>query len=276
MPPRWQWMPLLPVVLVACAPSGGRELRLGTFNVRNLAASDPPAKRRGVAEILGRVAADVVLLEEVGGAAALEGLAAEPAVAERYSYRIRFDGNDQRGFGLGLLSSLRPAGAMSHRDDWFDGYRYTRDCLEVHFDLGRGRLVLLGVHLRAQLADDPEHRLAEAQQTRRIASRLMGEDPELWLVVLGDFNDVPGSPPLEALGGPEPPLASVVSTLPIAERWTTGEGQLFDDLLVNPRLGAALRPDSVSVLHDPELDAELADVSDHAPVAASFRVGEEG
>jgi hypothetical protein len=58
----------------------------------------------------------------------------------------------------------------------------------------------------------------------------------------------------------------------LAERWTT-EGQLFDDLLVSPGLRAALRPDSVSVLHDDELDLELADVSDHAPVAASFDVG---
>ncbi len=131
---------------------------------------------------------------------------------------------------------------------------------------------MLGIHFRAKVADDPEHRLAEAQETRRIADRLLGNDPELGLVVLGDFNDDPGSPPLEALEGPEPPLTSVVSTLPLAERWTTGEAQLFDDLLVNPWLRAALRPDSVSVLHDDDLGAKLADVSDHAPVAASFRV----
>ena len=276
MPVSSRWMSLLAAVPVACAPSGERELRLGTFNVRNLAAADLPAKRHGVAEILRRVDADVVLLEEVAGEAALDGLATEPAIAERYSYRVQVEGNDQRGFGLALLSTLPPAEAKSHRDDWFGGYRYTRDCLEVHFDLPRGRLVLLGVHFRAKVADDPEHRLAEAEETRLLADRLLGDDPEPWLVVLGDFNDVPGSPPLEALEVPEPPLASVVSTLPLAERWTTGDGQLFDDLLINPALEAALRRDSVSVLHDDELGAELADVSDHAPVAASFRVGEGG
>ncbi len=273
MPASWPWQLLLPAALVACAPSGG-ELRLGTFNVRNLAVSDPPAKRQGVAEILGRLASDVVLLEEVGGAAALDGLAAEPVIAERYPYRIEVEGNDQRGFGLALLSTLPPAEVKTHRYDSFGGYRYTRDCLEVHFDLGRGRLVLLGIHFRAKVADDPEHRLAEAQETRRIADRLLENDPELGLVVLGDFNDDPGSPALEALEGPEPPLTSVVSTLPQAERWTTGEAQLFDDLLVNPRLWAALRPDSVRVLHDDDLSAKLADVSAHAPVVASFRVGE--
>ena len=275
MPASWQWM--LSAVLVACTPNGGGELRLATFNVRNLAASDPPSKRQGVAEILRLVDADVVLLEEVGGAAALDGLAAEPAIAGRYSYRLQFEGNDQRGFGLGLLSSLPPTEVKSHRDDWFGGYRYTRDCLEVVFDLPGGRLALLGVHFRAQLADDPAQRLAEAEQTRLIADGLLADDPELWLVVLGDFNDVPGSPPLEALGGAEPRLSGVASTLPAAESWTiettTGEGRRFDDLLVNPGLGAALHPATVSVLHDHDLDADLAGVSDHAPVAASFDLG---
>jgi endonuclease/exonuclease/phosphatase family metal-dependent hydrolase len=272
-------------VMAACAPGGARELRLATFNVHNLTASDPPSKRRGVIEILEAVDADVLLLEEVGGAAALAGLA-----AGSYPYRVELEGNDQRGFGLALLSSLAPVRAKSHRDDRFGlagdttgrEYRYTRDCLEVHFDLPAGRLALLGVHFRAQLADDPERRLAEAEHTRQIADQLVQGDPELRLVVLGDFNDVPGSAPMDALLGPEPPFSSVASTLPAAESWTIeapggqGEGQLFDDLLVNPPLGAALRRDSVSVLHDHDLVEELAGVSDHAPVVASFRVGEGG
>jgi endonuclease/exonuclease/phosphatase family metal-dependent hydrolase len=281
MPPPWRLGPLLGAALVACAPSGASELRVATFNAHNLAASDPPWKRRGVAEVLEVVDADVVLLEEIGGPAALAGLA-----TGRYPYRVELEGNDQRGFGLALLSSLPPVQAKSHRDDWFGlgpdaagrEYRYTRDCLEVHFDTPVGRLALLGVHFRAQLADDPEHRLAEAEHTREIADQLVRDDPELRLMVLGDFNDVPGSPPMDALLDQEPPFTSVASTLPAADSWTieapAGQGQLFDDLLVNSPLRAALRRDSVSVLHDHDLAEELAAVSDHAPVATSFEVGE--
>ncbi len=266
-------------VLAGCSPGPASEFRLGTFNLKNFAAADSDEKRVGLSRVLEALDADVLLLEEVGGSTALDILAGEPWVARRYGYRIRLEDNDPRGFGLALLASFPPGEAKSHRDDSFGaGYRYTRDCLEVHFDLGAARLALLGVHFRAQLADDPEHRLAEAERTRELAEEALRPDPELRLAVLGDFNDVPGSPPLEALTSGEPPLTGVVATLPASERWTIeppggqGGGELFDDVLVNPLLGAALEPATVTVLHDHDLPPELAWVSDHAPVAASFRV----
>jgi endonuclease/exonuclease/phosphatase family metal-dependent hydrolase len=281
-----RWLLGAALGLLACGPKHGSQVRLATFNAHNLAESDSPAKRRGVARILEAVDADVVLLQEIGGPRVLDALAAEPPVAGRYPYQVALPDNDPRGFGLGLLARLRPRTTKSHRDDRFAlaedptgrEYRYTRDCLEVHFDVPEGHLALLGVHFRAQLADDPDHRLAEAEHTRRIADELMRSDPELSLAVLGDFNDVPGSAPLDALVAPAPPLTSVTSTQPAPDRWTLeappgqGGGRLFDDLLVDQALMARLQSESVSVLHDPDLPEDLAEVSDHAPVAATFDI----
>jgi endonuclease/exonuclease/phosphatase family metal-dependent hydrolase len=260
---------------------------VGTFNVRNLAASSPEASREEVARIVLETGAEVVLLQEVAGQAALEAIVAEDSLDARFPYRIALPGNDPRGFGLAWLSRLPPVSVRSHAEDTFSyagdaagrTFRYTRDCQELHLDWGGRRLALLGVHFRAQLVDDPEHRWAEAEQTRRIAERLVADDPELTLAVLGDFNDTPGSPTLEALVSESSwPLSSAASALPASERWSlpggsTEGGELFDDLLLNPPLWHALVPGSVTILHDDDLPPELAGASDHAPVVASFGTG---
>jgi endonuclease/exonuclease/phosphatase family metal-dependent hydrolase len=280
--PPWAWMAVGGAL--ACAGPNPVELRVGTFNLRNLTASSPEATRQGVARIVQQSGAEVLLLEEVAGPGALEALAAQDSLSTRFPYRIALPGNDLRGFGLGWLSTLPPVKVRSHAEDRFSlvgegtgrTFRYTRDCQELHLEWGGRRLTLLGVHFRAQLVDDPEHRWAEAQHTRRIADGLVAEDPELYLAVLGDFNDSPGSPTREALESQWTwPLFSTAAALPASERWsvdgaTSGTGELFDDLLVNPPLWHALRPASVRILHDHDLLAELAGVSDHAPVTASF------
>jgi endonuclease/exonuclease/phosphatase family metal-dependent hydrolase len=83
------------------------------------------------------------------------------------------------------------------------------------------------------------------------------------VVVLGDFNDEPGSETLLALGGP-----SAGALLPAGEGWTVeygGSRSRFDDLL-------GPGPERAAVIHDHDLPEELAGVSDHAPIAASYAV----
>lgn len=273
------------LLALACQRDPAVSVRVGTYNLRNLSVGSGTEKIAQAAWIIGQLDADVVLLQEVGGQPALDLLGQEAPLAERYVVQVALSGNDRRGFGLAVLSRLTPTRLETHRDDWFDlggdeqgnDYQYARDCLELEFELGGRRLVLLGIHFRSMLGGGSEQRVAEAGRTRRIALDLMGDDPEALVAVVGDFNDVPGSPALSVLQGDEgdgsPRLASVAATVPPEQRFSW-EGpdscELLDDLLVSPALRAALVPGSVTILHDHDLPAELVDVSDHDPLAASF------
>src|SRR5690606_20707437 len=137
---------------------------------------------------------------------------------------------------------------------------------------------LLGVHFKAKSNDDPDKRLAEAQHTRLIADSLVAEYPDAALVILGDFNDFPGSPPIDALDDSDAGrFISAARQLPASDAWSvdgfSGSGVvLHDDLIVNPLLGGYYVNGSADIIHDDEISAGLADLSDHAPVAASYLI----
>ncbi|MFC1641450.1 endonuclease/exonuclease/phosphatase family protein [Myxococcota bacterium] len=285
-------LPAWSILLCYCNMSAEpfRSFRVGTFNARELSALASASRQYKAARIVELMDADVVLLEEVAGRAALDALASQAPIRGHYSYRLARVGNDERGFGLALLSKWPPSWVRSHREDRFrlrgdeagTAYRYARDCLEVHFKLGPHRLALLGVHFRSQVADDPEHRLAEAQHTRDIVDQLLERDPELKLLVLGDLNSTPGSAAWQTLvgissqSGRGPMLTDATQGLPPSERWTweafgkKPDGQLLDGMLANPNLASFLVPGSVAILHDDDLPSGLGEVSDHAPLAATF------
>jgi endonuclease/exonuclease/phosphatase (EEP) superfamily protein YafD len=278
-------------------------LRVATFNAHNLfndqldgsaGASDADElvlgsaeyqrKLRGVARIVDALEAEVVLLQEVESRAVLDELAGQTAA--RYRYRVLEEGNDPRGIDVALLCSQPVLQHRTHRHDVFPlrerpearWYTYARDCLEVHLQVGGARVILLVVHFKSKYQDDPDLRLAEAQHTRQIADNLSAEYPDAGVLIAGDFNDVPGSATLAAIEGSQPCYASAARRLAERVRWTVASesqaagGVLHDDLWAHPRLDAVLEAGSVSIIHDDELDAELAASSDHAPLAATYRV----
>ena len=95
----------------------------------------------------------------------------------------------------------------------------------------------------------------------------MAADPAAKLLVLGDLNDVPGSPTLEAAKGGL--LTDLVETLPEPDRYTyvfDGQSEAIDHILVSPGLLAAVVETDI-----PHGNADLGgDASDHDPVLARF------
>jgi hypothetical protein len=136
------------------------------------------------------------------------------------------------------------------------------------------------VHFKAKVDDDPTKRLAEAQRTRLVADRLREDDPEVKVVILGDFNDFPGTPPMSAIEGAAPAdvFGSAGMLLPAQDAWTVksssapGGLALHDDLRSSSWLQERIIKGSVTILHDEELASELRPVSDHAPVAVTYRI----
>ncbi|MFO0658589.1 MAG: hypothetical protein U0165_01965 [Polyangiaceae bacterium] len=275
-------------------------LRVANFNTHNLFNDklDSPdisgeqvdttevyqAHLTGVAKILAKLDADVVVLEEVENEAVLNDLVARPEIAEKkYDYHA-ISAGDPRGIHIAAISTIPFQKVLSHGDEKFlaDGtlvtpptnetyYTFSRDCLELHISLGRS-IVLLGSHLKAKSSDDPEKRLAEARRTRFIANEHVGVSG---VVILGDFNDGPGSDPINALIGDNPAFTSAGALIPEADRWSyeyNGTRTLFDDQIVDPIMTAFRDPASVSLLHDSDLDPSLADVSDHAPIAVTYNI----
>ena len=285
-------------------------LRVATYNVGNLfndrvdaesetleevTATLTPGEYRAklsrVARVIAQLEADIVMLQEVENRNVLEELAATPELGGAYPTRLLVEGNDPRGVDIALLAALPVSRQRTHRNDVFcrrdvatdRWYRFGRDCLEVQLQVGNFELLLLGVHLRSKRDDDPDRRLVEAQHVRFVADVRSAERPGIGVIILGDFNDVPGSRTLLAIEGSPaacacsgPSYASVGRWLPIDQRWTArspsalGGVALHDDLVVSPALDALLDPASVRVLHDEQLPAEARAASDHAPLAATF------
>lgn len=293
------------------APPGGVNLRIANFNVENLVDTSgtgagegdpPPTPAEYALDIdttaseLAMLGAQVIALEEVENRnTVLNDLAnkLEEKTGLTYPSRWLINGHDPIR-NVALISSLpiTPADVISHNNDGGDGrfdalgnlqtggpFSFARDCLEVTVRYQNYPVTLFVVHYKAKSNDDPARRLAEARRTRQLVSARLAADPNARLIVLGDFNDTPPSPPLQALTAASPALTSGVSLLPAQLAWTHPFGtpnQLIDDQLASPSMSSARLPDSITVWHDfdPGFPPELRPVSDHSPVAITYHLGD--
>ncbi|AUX40163.1 uncharacterized protein SOCE26_015600 [Sorangium cellulosum] len=236
-------------------------------------------KREAVAAVLAQLDPDIAVLQEVEHLGVLEDLN-RIELGGAYPHAALVEAYDPRGIDVGALSKIPFDRIVSHRDDRFPlrgtntpVYTFTRDCLELHLTRGGRKVILLGVHYKAKASpDDPDRRLAEAQRTRAIADALAAEHPTAAITVLGDFNDLPGSPPFQAVAGAgQATFEDVAAAVPPADRWTydfRGQLELIDHQMVNPLLRGMLDPGSVQIPHGPQID----DASDHAPVFSVYRI----
>ncbi|MCA9621774.1 MAG: endonuclease/exonuclease/phosphatase family protein [Myxococcales bacterium] len=263
-------------------------ITVANWNVRNLFNDvddstaefeeiDPnwPTRRGHVGVVLRALDADVVALQEVENQAVLESLD-EVELDDRYPYVAITQGNDPRGINIGFLSKLPIDKVVSHADEFFTkegttapSYRFSRDAVELHLTINGRHVVLVGVHFKAKDNDDPDKRLAEAQQTRKIVDDLLAADPGAGIAVLGDFNDTPGSPPVDAVLGQGPTLLAATDAVPVSDRWTyqfSGNRELVDHHLANPLLAERANPDAARIIHGPEQQT----ASDHSPVLIGY------
>jgi len=113
-------------------------------------------------------------------------------------------------------------------------------------------------------------RLAQSEVLRALAMELLGRAPKARLAVLGDFNDVPWSPAVEALAAP--PLVSLTTRLPVGTRYSynfEGAAQQLDHIVVSPALAADA---DVEIVHLNSDCPENLRTSDHDPVIASLAI----
>jgi uncharacterized protein len=168
----------------------------------------------------------------------------------------------------GLLAPTDPA--------WTE----SRKPLVGELTIGGQRLFVVGCHFASKRGDQPlfgrfqppirhseARRVEQARLVHAFARDLLTADPSAKLLVLGDLNDVPGSPTLDALKGGL--LSDLVETLPESEQYTyvfNGQSEAIDHVVVSP--GLLAHTSETDIVHG---NADLIGApSDHDPVLARF------
>jgi endonuclease/exonuclease/phosphatase family metal-dependent hydrolase len=155
------------------------------------------------ADILGVVEAEDRTTLRLFNESVIRGVGGSP-----YSHTMVINGNDERGIDVGILTKGHYE-IVSIRTHVFDedthGRIFSRDCAEYEVSAPGGqRLWILVNHLKSKgygsQVDNDAKRKRQAVRIRAIVDRHRDAGEE-YIVVLGDFNDIPTSEPLEPLLG---------------------------------------------------------------------------
>jgi len=229
------------------------------------------AKVNTLAAGLRRLGADLVLLQEIETAACLEALAREvPEMKGAFLAETLAPAS----VDVGVLSRFPLDEVIRHTDERLelpDGTTttFSRDLLEVHVTTPIGAVVAFVAHFRSKVNDDPERRLAEAKGARRLVAARAKATPGAIVILGGDLNDLPGSPPLAALEeGAE--LRRATADMPSSEIGTIlygGRWQAIDHFYVATRAPGRMLPGSFQVFRE-EMRGFAG--SDHGAIRARF------
>jgi endonuclease/exonuclease/phosphatase family metal-dependent hydrolase len=229
-----------------------------------------------LAAAIAALDADVVLLQEVENDACLDAL--QQRLDGAYPTAILGETDFAASVDVAVLARDPTLEVRRHGDPpiplpgggetWF-----AREFLEVHLDADGHRVVVFAAHFKSKNDDDPERRLAEATRARELVDAAVAAHPEALVVLGGDLNDTPGSPPLAALEG-EGGMLRVAAEL-VPDDWTytyDGERRALDHLYQAVDAdGGEFVAGSAHVFRG-EFDEGWGG-SDHAAVRASFRAG---
>ncbi|MFO0591239.1 MAG: endonuclease/exonuclease/phosphatase family protein [Polyangiaceae bacterium] len=198
--------------------------------------------------------------------------------------------NDFRGLDIGILSKAPIDKVVTHTTDMFKrldlagskSYTYSRDAVEIHLTVNGRSVILLAVHYRSKgdgsaETDDKDKRAAEAQHTRAIADALEKADPKAAIVILGDFNDLPGSAPVawtlagDPKNNPKVTYTDAADSVAQGDRYSfvyNNAKELIDHQIANPLLLKMLDASKVVIRHSKDVEA----ASDHHPMMATYDI----
>jgi len=205
------------VVGMVCDASAATVFRVATYNLENYlleAEGTRPVKslegRAKIRESLRATGADVVALQEIGGANALAEL--RGALARdglEYPFSEIVFGPDPH-IQVALLSRFSIVARRSHTNEAFllfgRKFQVSRGLLEVDLRTPSGyRFTVVAAHLKSRRpvpeADEADLRVQEAIVLREKIEARLARDPKANLIVLGDLNDVKDSKSTRAVMG---------------------------------------------------------------------------
>lgn len=229
----------------------GRGEWVGWIEWRRELIQAPAIENTG--RIIEEVRADVLCLVEVESRPVLRRFNETALKAAPYPHAMLIDGNDERGIDVGIMSRWPILDMRSHVDDPDPNTNravFSRDCAEFQIDVPAGRkLWILCNHFKSRgygsKADNDAKRKRQAERVAQILKRF--DLAKQWVVVAGDFNELPGSDSLAPLlkhSG----LRNAFEKLPAnADRWThrddatPSKNDQIDYLLVSQALWPRLK-----------------------------------
>lgn len=263
-----------------------------TWNLRNYGWDDrdgggqpddfkPEAEREAVAEALGSIRPDVLAIQEIGDAAALEDF-----VLQLGRKGLRFDyvhghPRSRAGDSMAVFSRFPIVETRAHTNETYRIGRtelpVLRGVLDVTLEVAPNyRFRLMTAHLKSKAyhaLGQTEMRRNEARLLGQLARRALKEDPNLNLLVVGSLNDDPLSAPLRECTGPEGPegLIDLRPADSAGDVWTHFNGELdlysrVDYLLASPGMALENLSGNTCVVRHPA----AARASDHRPVLGFF------
>ena len=280
------------------SPTISDEFRVMTWNVENLFdflephPSDPALPT--VAEYrvwLEKVASTILLagspavigLQEVENIDVLEDIAGVQSISEFGYQAVLMEGTDSRGIDVGYL--VRGDIQIKNVQQFPAPNELTPRpplLLEIQASLGgQTRVVfLLNNHFLSmsggEKATEPR-RIAQAAWNAEQVSKILQQNPDAFVIVMGDLNSYYDSPPIDTLRSAG--MIHVFDQLSPEERYTyiyQGVAQVLDHILVNEIYESSIS--SVDILHvnaDFPLqlpgDTSVLHKSDHDPVVVTFR-----
>ncbi|HEV3409056.1 MAG TPA: endonuclease/exonuclease/phosphatase family protein [Chthoniobacterales bacterium] len=243
--------------------NGPRPLRVATYNVHGCVGIDGRRSEARIAEVIASLKADIVGLQELDlGRARSAGVDQARLIAEQLGWSSIFEAamrHGQEHYGNAIISRyplrLHRVCQLTGRGTWY--CRETRVALWVEAQTEHGLVHVVNTHFGLGRAEG-------FRQAEQLASAdwLGGAVAHLPLILLGDFNSVPGWRAHRALAK---------QLLDLRAHLNSGRHRTFptrlplfavDHILVN----AALRPLSMRVHRDPV--ARIA--SDHFPLVAEL------
>lgn len=246
--------------------------------------------------IVAEVKADILCLVEIESRPVVKRFNDTVLDAFAYPHAMLIDGNDDRGIDVGLLSRYPVTDMRSHVDDPDPDTGkpvFSRDCAEYQIDLpGSKSLWIVCNHFKSRgYGNKADNDRKRRRQTERVAAILNRFNlAKAWVVVAGDFNELPGSDslaPLLQYAG----LRNVFEKLPAGEdRWThrddatPSKNNQIDYLLVSTALWPHLQQVGLErrgvwaktkKVRDkypplPTVTGDTSAASDHAAVWAEF------
>ncbi len=247
---------------------------IGDFEIVN-SETDFRDKARKLADAVAGLNADVVLLQEVETEDCLDAL--NRALSSPYPVAEQGETGSAASIDTAVLARGRLLERRNHRGTPIEGpngesLQFTREFLELHLEIGGGRVIAFDAHFKSKASDDPDRRLAEAMAAHDIVTARAREYPDALVVFGGDLNDTPGSAPLDALEN-SGRLLRVAGDLPDLEAATydyRGRLQAIDHLFMARQAAGELVSGSVLSVRGPVFGYGG---SDHAALRADFLPG---
>ncbi len=269
----------------------GDELVIGSYNVKNLfdAQDDPYHRDEGtdpkprdeierIANVIHELNADVLALQEVESRGYLQHFVDALLPDMGYKHIVHFEGNDGRGIDVCLISRVPVGAVTSHRHHLFKGHdgkaqRFGRDLLRVELlPEGGDPFEMWLVHLKSNSGGKELNepiRLGECREIHRLIGRRLKNDPQVSLILCGDFNDEFDTKTVQTILGTPQQLVSIFENIPPEQRITYNRApyrSMIDFMFCSPAMVKRMVPGSFAIREG----TSEGSGSDHNPISARF------